>query len=75
MMHFVVGAIFGRCVTTPFLNVWDLQDSPVFRSAYRQVIKATSYIRVKAKLPLSLKLMMVAFALVFLGLSAYVARG
>ncbi len=75
IMHFVVGAIFGLCVTTPFLNVWDLKDSPVFRSEYRQVIEATSYIRVKAKLPLSLKLMMGAFALVFLGLSAYLARG
>ena len=27
IMHFVVGAIFGLCVATPFLNAWDLKDS------------------------------------------------
>jgi hypothetical protein len=74
-MQFVVGAMFGLCITTPFLNVWDLKDSAVFRSRYAQVIDATSYIRVKAKLPLSLRLMMGAFALIFLGLGAYLAYG
>jgi hypothetical protein len=75
MMHFVVGAVFGLCVTTPFLNIWDLKDSAVFLSAYARVVKATSYIRVKPKLPLTLRLMMGAFALVFLGLAAYLALG
>ncbi len=75
IMHFVVGAIFGLCVTTPFLNVWDLKNSAVYRSEYRHVIEATSYIRVKAKLPLSLRLMMGVFALVFLALGAYLAVG
>jgi hypothetical protein len=74
-MHFVAGAVFGLCVSTPFLNVWDLKDSAVFRSDYLQVVEATSHIRVKAKLPLSLRLMMGAFALVFVGLGAYLAYG
>ncbi len=75
LLQFVVWAVFGLCVTTPFLNVWDLKDSAVFRSDYVQVVEATSYIKVKAKLPLSLRLMMGAFALIFLGLGAYLALG
>jgi hypothetical protein len=75
LLHFVVGAVFGLCLTTPFLNVWDLKDSVVFRRDYLRVVEATSYIKVKAKLPLSLRLMMGAFALIFLGLGAYVALG
>jgi hypothetical protein len=71
LLHFVEGALFGLSITTPFLNVWDLKDSAVFRRQYLQVIDATSHIQVKAKLPLSLRLMMGAFALIFVGLGAY----
>jgi hypothetical protein len=75
LLHFVAGAVFGLCITTPFLNVWDLKDSAVFRLDYLNVVEATSYIKVKAKLPLSLRLMMGVFALIFLGLGSYVAFG
>jgi hypothetical protein len=73
ILHFVVWAFFGLALATPFLNVWDLRKSAVFGSDYVNVVDATSHIHVKAKLPLSLRLMMGAFGAVFAGLAAYVA--
>ena len=42
----------------PSLNLLDIYRSPVLESEYLHVIEATSYIRVKPKLPLLLKLFM-----------------
>ena len=71
ILHFVAGAVFALCLVTPFLNVLDLRDSAVFKSDYLRVIAATSYVRVKAKLPLSLRLIMAVLGLFFVGLAFY----
>jgi hypothetical protein len=72
VLQFVFGAVFALFLITPFLNVLDLRDSVVFGSDHLRVIDATSYIRVKPKFPLSLRLFMVALGLFLLGLGFYI---
>ena len=69
VLHFVTGAVMALAVTIPFLNLWDLRHSAVLGRDYVRVMDATSYVRVKPKLPLSLRLIMIALALISLGLA------
>jgi hypothetical protein len=65
---FVMTWILSLILTLPFLNLLELRGSKVLGSDYLRVMGETSYIRVKPKLPLMLKLLMIALGVVFIAL-------
>ena len=68
VVRVVAQAVFALVLITPYVKLWKLVSSVVFRSDYPELIAATPHIRVKPKLPLGLKAMMLTVSTVFLGL-------
>jgi hypothetical protein len=56
------------------LSLWDVRRSAIFQGDYQRVIEKTSYIRVPAKLPLELKVIMGALAVVSVALILFGGR-
>lgn len=68
-------ALVVASLLTPFLNVPDLRDSPVFKPEYRQVIAATRRtVRVRPRLPRALKILAVVLGSIGLLLLVYSAE-
>ncbi len=68
-------ALVVAALLTPFLNVPDLRNSPVFKPEYRQVIAATRRtVRVRPKLPRALKILTVVLGAIGVLLLVYSAE-
>lgn len=56
--YFAGGVALLAAFLVPLINLWDVRDSLVFSPEYRRVIAAMPGLRVRAKLPWELKLLM-----------------
>jgi hypothetical protein len=52
----VVFSLWMAALATPMINLWDIRHSVIFERSYQRVFRATSSIRVRAQLPLELKM-------------------
>lgn len=55
LLTFTATSLFWLGLVTPIFNVWDIRKSVIFERGYRRVVAGTPHIKVKAKLPLDLK--------------------
>ena len=66
--EYFLGWTYALLMTIPFLNLVEIRNSFVLESDYLRVMDATSYIRAEPKLPLLLKLIMVALGLLLIAI-------